>query len=331
MSISARRSTNAILIHLSGGPEVLQLAEIALPPPAQDEAQVRHAAIGVNYIDVYFRTALYTPPGYPFVPGLEGAGVVEAIGANVRDVQVGDRVAYAARPLGAYAERRNVPADRLVKLPAHVDEKLAAAMMLKGMSAHYLLRRVFEVKRGHTILIHAAAGGVGSLVCQWAHHLGAIVIGTVGSDAKAERARANGCDHPIVYTREKFGERVKAITDGRGVDVVYDSVGKDTFDGSIACLAPLGMLVSFGQSSGSVPPFDIKKLAQGSLFLTRPSLLDYTAKREDLVRAASELFDVVAKGIVRCTIERTHALKDAAQAHRELEGRATTGSMILIP
>jgi NADPH2:quinone reductase len=285
----------------------------------------------VNYIDVYFRTGLYTPPQYPFVPGLEGAGVVEAVGAGVRDIAIGDRVAYAARPLGAYAQRRNMPADRLVKLPAEIDEKKAAGMMLKGMTAHYLLRRTFEVARGHTILMHAAAGGVGSLVCQWAHHLGAIVIGTVGTEAKAELAHANGCDHPIVYAKESFVERVKTITDGRGVDVVYDSVGKDTFDGSIACLAPLGMLVSFGQSSGVVPAFDIKKLAQGSLFLTRPSLLDYTAKREDLVRAADDLFDVVSKGIVRCRVERTHALKDAAVAHRDLESRKTTGSMILMP
>jgi NADPH2:quinone reductase len=324
-------TTPGIQVQRSGGPEVLQFAEIELPPPARGEARIRHAAMGVNYIDVYFRTGLYTPPGYPFVPGLEGAGVVEAVGAGVSEVKVGDRVAYAARPLGAYAERRNIPADRVVVVPAGIEEKLAAAIMLKGMTAHYLLRRTFKVERGQTILMHAAAGGVGSLVCQWAHHLGARVIGTVGSDAKAERARADGCDHPIVYTRENFVERVKAITDGRGVDVVYDSVGKDTFDGSIACLAPLGMLVSFGQSSGLVPPFDIRKLAQGSLSLSRPSLLDYTAKREDLVASARELFDVVGQGIVRSRIERTYALKDAAQAHRDLESRKTTGSMILLP
>jgi NADPH2:quinone reductase len=324
-------NTRAIRAHAAGGPDVLRFEDVELAPPDAGEAQVRHAAIGVNFIDVYFRTGLYTPPGYPFVPGMEGAGVVEALGAGVRDLAVGDRVAYAARPMGAYVERRNIPADRLIKLPAGIDDKQAAGMMLKGMTAHYLLRRTFEVERGHTILMHAAAGGVGSLVCPWAHHLGAVVIGTVGSDAKAELARANGCDHAIVYTRENFVERVKAITNGRGVDVVYDSVGKDTFDGSIACLAPLGMLVSFGQSSGSVPPFDIKKLSQGSLYLTRPSLLDYTAKREDLLVAANELFDVVGKGIVQVRIERTHALKDAADAHRDLESRKTTGSMILIP
>jgi NADPH2:quinone reductase len=324
-------TTVAIQVHRAGGAEELRAAEIDVPPPAAGEVTIRQVAIGVNFIDVYFRTGLYTPPAYPFVPGLEGAGVVEAVGASVRELKAGDRVAYASRPMGAYAARRNVPADRLVKLPANVDEKLAASMMLKGMTAHYLLRRTFEVERGQTILMHAAAGGVGSLVCQWAHHLGAVVIGTVGSDEKAERARADGCDHPIVYTKESFVERVRAITDGRGVDVVYDSVGKDTFQGSIDCLAPLGMLVSFGQSSGAIESFDIRRLSQGSLFLTRPSLLDYTAKREDLLRAASELFDVVGKDIVRIRIERTHALKDAEEAHRELESRKTTGSMILIP
>jgi len=325
------KTTQAIRVHAAGGPEVLRFEEVPLAPPAPGEAQIRHAAIGVNFVDVYFRTGLYTPPGYPFVPGMEGAGVVEALGADVRDLAVGDRVAYASRPMGAYAERRNIPADRLIKPAASIDDQHAAGMMLKGMTAHMLLRRAFKIERGHTMLMHAAAGGVGSLVCPWAHHLGAIVIGTAGSDAKAELARANGCDHAIVYTRENFVERVKAITKGRGVDVVYDSVGKDTFEGSIACLAPLGMLVSFGQSSGSVPPFDIKKLSQGSLSLTRPSMLDYTAKREDLVRAASELFDVVGQGIVSCRVERTHALKDAARAHRDLESRKTTCSMILIP
>jgi NADPH2:quinone reductase len=217
-----------------------------------------------------------------------------------------------------------------VKLPAHIDETLAAAMMLKGMTAHYLLFRTFKVERGQSILVHAAAGGVGSLLCQWAHHLGARVLGTVGTEAKAERARTDGCDHPIVYTKEKFVERVRAITDGRGVDVVYDSVGKDTFDGSIECLAPLGMLVTYGQSSGPVPPFDIKKLAQGSLSLSRPSLLDYTAKREDLLASANALFDVVGKGVVHCRIGRRYALKDAREAHRDLESRKTTGSMILL-
>jgi NADPH2:quinone reductase len=324
-------TTSAIQVHRAGGPEELRYEEIPLAAPVAGEAQVRHAAIGVNFIDVYHRTGLYPPPGYPFVPGLEAAGVVVAVGANVKDVAVGDRVAYSSRPLGAYAAVRNLPAERLVKLPANVEEKVAAAMMLRGMTAHVLLHRVFALERKHTLLVHAAAGGVGSLVCQWAHHIGARVIGTVGSDEKAERARQDGCDHPIVYTRESFVERVKQITDGRGVDVVYDSVGKDTFNGSLECLAPLGKLVSFGQSSGTVPPFDIRQLAKGSLTLTRPSLFDYTANREDMMASARALLDVVGQGVVRVRIGRTHALRDAAEAHRDLEGRKSIGSTLLIP
>jgi NADPH2:quinone reductase len=324
-------TTRAIRIHRAGGPDELRYEDVELPPPASGEVQVRNVAIGVNFIDVYHRTGLYPPPGYPFVPGLEGAGVVEAVGASVKDIAVGDRVAYASRPLGAYAAERNMPADRLVKLPANVDEKIAAAIMLKGMTAHVLLHRVFALQRKHTLLVHAAAGGVGSLVCQWAHSIGARVIGTVGNDAKAEQARADGCDHPIVYTRESFVERVKAITDGRGVDVVYDSVGKDTFDGSLECLAPLGTLACFGQSSGLVPPFDIRQLAKGSLTLTRPSLLDYTASREGLIASAAALLDAVGNEVLRVHIGGTHALRDAAQAHHDLEGRASAGSILLIP
>jgi NADPH2:quinone reductase len=324
-------TTSAIRVHRAGGPEELRYEDVEVLPPAAGEARIRHTAIGVNFIDVYHRTGLYPQPAYPFVPGLEGAGVVRSIGANVKDVAVGDRVAYASRPPGAYSAERNLPADRLVKLPANVDEKLAAAIMLKGMTAHVLLHRVFALERKHTLLVHAAAGGVGSLVCQWAHHIGARVIGTVGSDEKAEQARKDGCDHPIVYTRESFVERVKEITDGRGADVVYDSVGKDTFHGSLECLAPLGTLVSFGQSSGLVPPFDIRELAKGSLTLTRPSLLDYTASRDDLMASARALLDVVGRGVLRVRIDRTHALRDAARAHRDLEGRKSTGSMLLIP
>jgi NADPH2:quinone reductase len=324
-------TTAAIRIHRAGGAEELRYEQFELAPPAAGEARVRHTAIGVNFIDVYHRTGLYPPPAYPFVPGLEGAGVVQSLGAHVKELAAGDRVAYASRPLGAYAAERNIPADRLVKLPANVDEKIAAAVMLKGMTAHVLLHRVFALERSHTLLVHAAAGGAGSLVCQWAHHIGARVIGTVGSDAKAEQAREDGCDHPIVYTRESFVERVKAITDGRGVDVVYDSVGKDTFNGSLECLAPLGHLVCFGQSSGLVPPFDIRQLAKGSLTLTRPSLLDYTARREDLVASARALLDAVGKGVLRVRIGRTFALRDAAQAHRDLEGRKSAGSMLLMP
>jgi NADPH2:quinone reductase len=324
-------TTAAIRVHRAGGPEELRYEEVPLSAPSAGEAQVRHSAIGVNFVDVYFRTGLYPPPAYPFVPGFEGAGVVEAIGARVSDVAVGDRVAYASRPLGAYAATRNVHADRLVKLPPNFDERLAAAAMLKGMTAHVLLYRAFELATGQTLLVHAAAGGVGSLMCQWAHHAGARVIGTVGSDEKAERARKDGCDHPIVYTRENFVERVKAITDGRGVDAVFDSVGKDTFSGSLECLAPLGTLVSFGQASGTVPPLDIRQLSKGSLTLTRPSVLDYTTRREDLVASARALLELVGKGVLRVRIDRTHALRDAAEAHRDLEGRKSAGSMLLIP
>ncbi len=321
----------AIRIARTGGPEVLEFTDVELPPPASGEARVRHAAIGVNFIDVYFRTALYTPPPLPFVPGMEGAGVVEAIGPNVTEVAVGDRVVYASRPLGAYAEARNMPAHRLVKLPREIDFETAAAAMLKGMTAQVLLRRVKRIEKGQTVLVHAAAGGVGSILCQWAHHLGARVIGTVGNDEKAAQARADGCDHPIVYTKESFVERVKAITDGHGVHVVYDAVGKDTFDGSIECLASRGMVVSYGQSSGKVPPFDVLKLSPKSAFLTRASMPEYTQERSELVETATELFDVLKKGVVKVRIGRRFPLRDAAEAHRELEGRRTVGSTILLP
>ncbi len=310
---------------------MLQYETCELTPPGPGEARIRHTAIGVNFIDVYFRTGLYTPPSLPFVPGMEGAGVVEAIGAGVTEVAVGDRVAYASRPLGAYAEARNMPAHRLVKLPREIDDETAAAAMLKGMTAQVLLRRVTRVEKGQTILVHAAAGGVGSIVCQWAHHLGARVIGTVGTDEKAAQARDDGCDHPIVYTKENFVERVKAITDGVGVQVVYDSVGKDTFQGSIECLASRGMIVSFGQASGKVPPFDLLALSPKSAFLTRASMPEYTQSRAELVQTATELFDVMKKGVVRVRIGKRFALRDAAEAHRALEGRRTVGSTVLLP
>lgn len=326
-----KTTTRAIQIDKPGGPEVLRAVELPLPDPAPGEVRLRHTAIGINYIDIYFRTGLYPVPAYPFVPGMEGAGVVETVGRDVRELKSGDRVAYASRPLGAYCERRNMPADRLVRIPAGVSDEHAAALMLKGMTAQYLLRRTFKVERGHTILVHAASGGVGSLLSPWAHHLGARVIGTVGSDAKAERALESGCDHAIVYTRESFVERVKAITDGAGVNVVYDSVGKDTFAGSIECLASLGMLVSFGQSSGPIPPFDLGLLAKRSLFLTRPSLLDYTAKREDLMASSAEMFEMVKRGVLRAHVGRLYPLLRAADAHRDLESRQTSGSSILMP
>lgn len=323
--------THAIRIHQPGGPEVMVWEEVEVPAPGPGQVLLRHTAVGLNFIDVYHRTGLYPAP-LPFTPGLEGAGVIEAVGEGVAEFQPGDRVAYANPPLGAYAQARVMPADRLVKLPGSIGDRTAAAMMLQGMTAQYLLRRTYRVQPGDTILIHAAAGGVGLLVCQWARHLGATVIGTVGSEEKAALARAHGCDHPILYKSEDFVARVREITNGEGVPVVYDSVGADTFLKSLDCLRPLGMMVSFGQSSGKVEPFDTGLLAaKGSLFLTRPSLMAYTARRSDLVASAAELFDVVARGAVKVEINQTYPLKDAAQAHRDLEGRRTTGSTLLLP
>jgi len=320
---------SAIRIHEIGGPEVLEWEEVSVAEPGPGEVRLRHAAVGLNFIDVYFRTGVYGAE-VPFTPGLEASGGVEALGDGVSDLSVGDRVAYAAPPAGAYAEERLMPADRVVKVPDEISDEVAAAMMLKGMTAQYLLRRTYRVKAGDTILFHAAAGGVGLIACQWAKHLGATVIGTVGSDEKAELAAAHGCDHPIVYTRENFVERVKSITDGAGVPVVYDSVGQDTFMNSLDCLSPLGSMVIFGQSSGPVPPLDVGLLAaKGSLFLTRPSLMAYTAKRDDLVATAQELFEVVRAGAVRLEINQRFPLRQAAEAHRALEARQTTGSTIL--
>jgi NADPH2:quinone reductase len=323
--------THAIRVHSVGGPEVLSWEEVAVAAPARGEVLLRQTAIGLNFIDVYHRTGLYPAP-LPFTPGLEGAGTVEEVGDGVSEFRPGDRVAYANPPLGAYAERRVMPADRLVKLPDSITDQQAAAMMLQGMTAQYLLRRTYPVKAGDTILIHAAAGGVGLLVCQWAKHLGATVIGTVGSEDKAELARRHGCDHAILYKTDDFVARVREITSGAGVPVVYDSVGKDTFLKSLDCLSPLGMMVSFGQSSGKVEPLDTGLLgAKGSLFLTRPSLMTYTARRADLVASAAELFDVVAKGVVKVEINQTYPLQCAADAHRDLEARRTTGSTLLLP
>jgi NADPH2:quinone reductase len=323
--------THAIRFHQTGGPEVLQWEEVSLTPPAAGEARVRHHAVGLNYIDTYHRSGLYPVP-LPSGIGLEGAGVVEAVGEGVTEVAPGDRVAYAGGPLGAYAEARNMPAQRLVKLPESLSFEQGAAMMLQGLTAQYLLRRTYRVQPGDTILIHAAAGGVGLIVCQWAKALGATVIGTVGSDEKAAAARAHGCDHPIVYTRENFAERVRELTGGAGVAVVYDSIGKDTFMASLDCLRPLGMMVLFGAASGPVPPFDCQLLAQkGSLFLTRPTLFTYSARRDDLLEMAGELFAVVTSGQVRIEVNQRYALRDAAQAHRDLEGRRTTGSTVLLP
>lgn len=325
---------HAIRIYATGGPEVLRWEEVAVPAPAANEAQVRHAAVGLNFIDIYFRSGRYPLP-LPSGLGLEGAGVVEAVGDAVTEVKVGDRVAYAGGPPGAYAEVRNIPADRLVKLPDAIDYRTAAAMMLQGMTAQYLLRRTYRVQANDTILIQAAAGGVGLIVCQWAKALGATVIGTVSSDEKAQLAHAHGCDYPIVYTRENFVERVKQITGAMGevgVPVVYDSVGGDTFTQSLDCLRPLGTMVTFGQSAGPVAPLDTQELSKrGSLFLTRPTLFTYIAKRADLLHSAQELFDVVASGKVKIEVNQTYALRDVAQAHNDLAARKTTGSTILLP
>ena len=322
----------AVMIHKTGGPEVLQWEDYDPGKPGPGEALVRHEAIGLNYIDVYHRRGLYPLPALPAIPGMEGAGTVEAVGPGVSEVAVGDRVAYAAIPPGAYAQSRRIPAHRLVPLPDKISARQGAAMMLQGMTARYLLHGCHRVAEGSRILIHAAAGGVGSIVCQWARHLGAVVIGTVGSSEKAEIARKNGCDYPILYNEEDFVQRVREITDGAGVDVVYDSVGQATFMKSIDCLRPLGTLVLFGQSSGAVAPFDTGILAaKGSLFLTRPTLMTYTEKREDLLAHARALFQVVQNGVVRIEARQEFPLAEAARAHRALESRKTTGSTLLIP
>jgi NADPH:quinone reductase len=324
--------SGVVRVHEVGGPEVLRYEKVEVGSPGPGQALLRQTAVGLNFIDVYFRTGLYPPPQLPFVPGLEAAAVVEALGDGVRDLQVGQRVAYASPPVGAYAERRQMPADRLVALPEGISDEQAAAMMLKGMTAQYLLRRTYRVQSGQTILFHAAAGGVGLIACQWAMHLGVTVIGTVGSEAKAELARAHGCAHVIRYDREDVVARVREITGGKGVPVVYDSVGQATFESSLNCLAPFGMLVSFGQSSGKIPPVDLGILSQkGSLYVTRPTLMTYTAERAHLVASANELFDVVQRGAVRIEINQRFPLRDAAEAHRALEGRRTTGSTLLLP
>ncbi|SIT65794.1 NADPH2:quinone reductase [Ectothiorhodosinus mongolicus] len=322
----------AIQIHETGGPEVMRWEPMSVVDPEPGQVRLRQTAVGLNYIDVYFRTGLYPLPQMPGVLGMEAAGVVEALGAEVQDLSVGDRVAYAATPPGAYAQERNMPAEQLVKLPDDISDETAAAMMLRGMTAHYLIRRIHAVKPGDTVLIHAAAGGVGLIVCQWAKHLGATVIGTVGSAEKAALAAAHGCDHPIHYQEEDFVARVRELTGGKGVDVVYDSVGDATFMGSLDCLRSRGMMVSFGNASGAVKPFAPGLLAQkGGLFLTRPSLFHYISTREELEWAARDLFEVVQQGVVKIEIGQRYALKDVAKAHADLEARRTTGSTVLIP
>ena len=323
---------DVIMIHENGGPDVLTFEQAEVGDPGPGEARIRQEAIGLNFIDVYFRSGVYPAPnGLPFIPGNEGAGTVTALGEGVAGLSVGDRVAYTG-PIGAYASERLVPADKLIRLADGIDFNTGAAMMLKGLTAQYLLRQTFRVEKGQTILFHAAAGGVGSIACQWANHLGATVIGTVGSAEKAELAKAHGCHHTINYNEEDFAARVVEITNGKKCDVVYDSVGKDTFPGSLDCLKPRGMWVSFGQTSGAIDGFDIGILGKkGSLYACRPTVFTYIAERANLEAMAADLIQVVADGAVRIEVNQTFALKDAAEAHRALEGRKTTGATVLIP
>jgi NADPH2:quinone reductase len=322
--------THAIRVHEYGEPDVLKWEEVKVGEPGPGEVRIKQTAVGLNFIDIYLRTGLYPQPSFPFIPGMEGAGIVTAIGEGVRDLKVGRRVAYAG-PVGAYAEERLIAADRVVKIPNGVSDETAAAIMLKGMTAQYLLRRTYKVERDTTLLFHAAAGGVGLIACQWAHSLGATVIGTVGSAGKALIARAHGCDHVINIREEDLVAKVKDYTKGKGVDVVYDSIGKDAFPASLDCLKPLGMWVSFGQSSGPVPEFKITLLSQkGSLFATRPSIIDYTRSRKDLVATANDLFEVIGDGKVKIAVNQTYPLVDAARAHHDLESRLTTGSTVLL-
>ncbi|RQR50341.1 quinone oxidoreductase [Burkholderia sp. Bp9125] len=321
----------AIRYDQAGGPEVMKWVDVEVAEPQAGQVRIKQHAVGLNYIDVYFRTGLYPQP-LPGGLGMEAAGEVTAVGDDVTAFKPGDRVAYVSSSNGAYAQERVLPADRLVKLPDGIGYDEAASVMLQGLTAHYLLRRTYPVKAGDTILIHAAAGGVGLLVCQWAKALGATVIGTVSSDEKAEIAKAHGCDHPIVYTRENFTERVRAITNDALLPVVYDSIGKDTYIGSLDGLAPRGLFVSFGNASGPLPPIDSKELSsRGSLFFTRPTLFSYIAKRADLEAAAAELFDVILSGKVKTSINQRYPLAEVARAHADLEARKTTGSTILVP
>jgi len=323
--------THAIRIHTPGEPDALQWDEITLSEPGKSQVRLKQTAIGLNYIDVYMRTGLYKQPSYPAVLGMEAAGVVEALGEGVTGLAVGDRVAYPMT-VGAYAEARLIDADKLIKLPDSIDDTTAAAMMLKGLTAHYLLFRTYPVKAGDTILVYAAVGGVGLILTRWAKHLGATVIGCVGGEAKSKLALANGCDHVIDYNKEDIAQRVKELTGGEGVAVAYDSIGKDTFEASLDSLRPFGVLASYGNATGPVDPFSPSILApKGSLYVTRPTLATHISTQELLVEGADRLLDVVNKGIVKIQANQTYALKDTAQAHRDLEARKTTGSTVLIP
>ncbi len=323
--------SHAIQIHETGGPEVMKWEEVDVAEPGEGQVKLRQTAVGLNYIDVYFRTGTYPQENMPFTPGMEGAGEVVAVGDGVTHVKAGDRVAYAGA-IGSYAQERIAPAEKMVKLPDSIEDQTGAAMMLKGMTASYLLRRTYKVSAGDTILYHAAAGGVGLIICQWAAHLGATIIGTVSSEEKAELARAHGCTHTINYKTEDFVERVKEITDGQGCDVVYDSIGKDTFPASLDCVKKFGLWATFGQSSGPLPDLNMGLLAQkGSLYATRPTLFTHIGDREGLEEISGALFDVVSGGHVKIEVNQTYPLADAAQSHRDLEGRKTTGSTVLLP
>ena len=324
--------TKAVRIHAPGGPEALVYEDVEVGQPGPGEVRLAQEAIGLNYIDVYHRSGLYPLPALPAVIGMEGAGTVEAVGDGVADIAVGDRVAYADAPPGAYAETRTIAAKSVVKLPDSIETRQAAAMMLQGMTVEYLIRRTYPVQSGDTVLFHAAAGGVGLIACQWLNHIGARIIGTVGSEEKAELARSHGCHHTINYRNEDFVARVKELTDGQGVPVVYDSIGKDTFEKSLDCLRPRGLMVSFGNASGPVEAFNPGILsAKGSLYLTRPTLMSYNASREEILESAGALFEVVGSGAVKIEVNQTYPLAETAQAHRDLEGRKTTGSTILLP
>ncbi len=325
----------ALRIHETGGPDVFVWEDVEVGPPGPGEARLRHAAVGVNYVDTYHRGGVPHPwplPPLPAVIGFEGVGVVEEVGEGVTEAAPGDRVAYALPPLGAYCEARNIPARLLIRVPDAISDEQAAGMMLKGLTAQYLLRQTYRVQPGDAVLIHAAAGGIGLILCQWAKHLGATVIGTVSTEAKAEQARAHGCDHPVIYTLDDFRDTVREVTGGKGLPVVYESVGKDTFARSLDCLRPRGILASYGHASGPPDPVDVIGLgARGALWVTRPTIMAYMAKREDMLASADELFDVVQSGVVKIEINQTLPLKDAAEAHRAIGERRTTGSTVLIP
>lgn len=321
----------AIRVHELGGPEVLKWEDVELGDPMDGEIRVKNKAIGLNFIDVYFRKGVYKAASMPFTPGMEAVGVVTAVGPGLTGRQVGDLVAYAGNPMGSYAEEQILPADKVVPVPSSIDPTIAASVILKGMTTQFLVRRCFKVERGHTVLVHAAAGGVGSLLCQWANALGATVIGTVSTKEKAEQAKEDGCQHVIVSKEEDFVTRVNEITSDKGVEVVYDSVGKDTFEGSLACLKSRGYMVSFGQSSGAIDPVPLSALAVKSLFLTRPSMMHYTATRDELLESAGEVFANVASGVLRVRLNHTYPLSQAGQAHADLEARKTSGSVVLIP